>query len=338
MSPSSEPDALLNTAVAVHRQGRPEAAILLYRTALGSFSDARARHSAGLWLASALCDIDRLEEAVSACVDAIAECPDSYVGFAMLAGIAFELGRLDEADEAVEAALIRTPDDRESRNLATGIALARGRPALAAVADRAAMCLSFAPTDQRALAHRIVALAQLDGHADAAAELKLLLDFDQLLRASAIAAAPGFASVDDFNAALSLAIRASHQLDRRHLGKTLVGGARLHDCFTLEPKLVTALRGLFSHAVRAYVEELSIDEHHPVRIGCPNNLDPTMSWANLMEQSAYERPHIHDGSWLSGVYYVEVPMAGPAPSLEGAVEFDGHDYDAALASTGPIRG
>ena len=225
MSLSSEPHALLNTAIAMHREGRPEAAIPLYRTMLGSLSDARARHSAGLWLASALCDIDRTDEAVSACTDAITACRDSHVGFAMLAGIAFELGRLDEADEAVEAALTRAPNDRETRNLATGIALARGRPALAA--DRAAKCLSFAPTDQRALSHRIVALAQLDGHADAAAELNSLLDFDRLLRTGTIGAPPGFASVDDFNAALSQAIRASDQLDRRHLGKTSGRGRSL---------------------------------------------------------------------------------------------------------------
>jgi tetratricopeptide (TPR) repeat protein len=324
----AEPGALLKAAVAAHQDGRPEAAIPLYEAALAQFPDAPARHATGLWLAAALCDADRRAEALEVCRAAVACDPEDPAGFSLLAGIALDLGRLDEARMAADAALRRYPDDTGVLDLATGIALARGEAEAAAA--HAAASLARDPANQRALAHRIVALAQRQEDA----ELAELLDFDRLLRVATVAPPPGFASIDAFNAALSAALAARPDLDRRHIGKTMVGGARLHDSFGLEPRLAGALRGLFRREAQAYAEALAVAPHHPVRRGRPAEPWTEVSWANITAQAEFELPHIHDGSWLGAVYYAEMPE----PDGEaGAIEFGGHDFAHPGFSAGPTR-
>ena len=321
-APGDHPGALLEAAVAAHRAGRPEAAIPLYEAAFAQFEDPPARHAIGLWLAGALCDAEQRDDAVEACRAAIAAEPARAAGHAMLAGILLDLGRLDEAAAAAQAALLLAPDDRDTLNLAAGIALAQGDADRAAAL--AATCLARSPADQRAVSHRIVALAQRG----ADPELASLVDFDRLLRAVSVAPPHGFATIEAFNTALSEAIRSSDRLDRRHIGKTMVGGLRLHDCFALEPRLAEALRALFLREIRGYAAALAISADHPVRRGQPPEPWALVSWANIMERADHELPHIHDGSWLSVVYYPEMPE--PCGD-EGAIEFGGHDLGARLA-------
>jgi tetratricopeptide (TPR) repeat protein len=326
MSPA--PGALLEAAVAAQRDGRPEAAIALYREALPLFADPAAQHTIGLWLSAALCDADRREEAEASCRAAIAAAPDHPAGLAMLAGILLDLERPVEAGAAAETALAQAPEDLGLLTLASGIALAQGQDELAAA--HAVSCLARAPADQRALSHLVVALAQRG----TSARLADLLDFDRLLRVVAVAPPPGFASIGAFNAALVAGLCASTHLDRRHIGKTMVGGARLHDCFTLEPPLAQALEALFRREIAAYAEALAVAPGHPVRRGRPAGKGKLVGWANIMERADYELPHIHDGSWLSGVYYAEMPEG---KGEEGAIEFGGHDFGPALRHSGPTR-
>jgi tetratricopeptide (TPR) repeat protein len=324
----AEPGAVLEAAVAAQRDGRPEAAVALYRQVLPLFADLAAQHTIGLWLSAALCDADRRDEAVLACSTAIAAAPDRPAGPAMLAGILLDLGRPVEAGAAAEAALALAPEDPGLLNLAGGVALAQGRDELAAT--HAAACLNRAPADQRALAHLAAALAQRGP----SAPLADLLDFEHLLRVTEVAPPPGFASIGAFNQALAAGLSASPRLDRRHIGKTMVGGARLHDCFTLEPRLAQALEALFRREIAAYAAGLAVAPGHPVRRGRPEGAGRLVGWANIMERADYELPHIHDGSWLSGVYYAEMPDGS---GDEGAIEFGGHDFGRALRHSGPTR-
>jgi Putative 2OG-Fe(II) oxygenase len=246
----------------------------------------------------------------------------------MLAVVLMEQSRLDEAEEAVEAALARNAAEIEMFNLAAGIALAQSRPA--AAMGWTAAGLRLMPTSQRALALRIVASVQF---ADAT-EIDYLLDFDRLLRVVTITPPPGFNSIEAFNAALSRAICSSELLDPRHVGKTMVGGKRLHNTFTIAPALTAGLREIFKKETQDYAAALMVENIHPVRRGQPANLNAAISWANIIEHAGYEQPHIHDGAWLSGVYYVEMP---PAADDGGAIEFGGHEFGMALAQTGPRR-
>jgi tetratricopeptide (TPR) repeat protein len=320
--------ALAFAAIEAGQQGQSQAQSRLDCEGIKQIKDPGARHARWLQAADELNERGYSRDAIGACKAAIAECPKNYTGFAMLATILLEQGRLEEAEAAVEAALACNADEIGMLNLAAGIALAQNRPAAAMA--RTAAILRLAPTNQRALALRIAALVQFAE----TTEVDYLLDFDRLLRVVAITPPPGFDSIGAFNTALSGAICSSELLDPHHIGKTMVGGKRLHDTFTIAPTLAASLRQIFKEETESYAAALTVKNTHPVRQGQPPNLSAGISWANITERADYEPPHIHDGSWLSGVYYVEMPAAVVDG---GAIEFGGHDFNAALGQTGPTR-
>jgi tetratricopeptide (TPR) repeat protein len=313
-------------------QGHLEEEIARYRIALDGLSDRGSRHRVLLGLAGALCDGGRLDEAVAICEQAVEASPESHAGYAMLASILLDLGRLEAAANAGEAALVRAPHDIHMLNLATGIALRRGRAEEALrLADAS---LIVAPCNPRALSHLAIASAQL-GRQE---QLQRLLDFDRLLKVAMASPPPGFSSIESFNRALIEALLRRTDLGRHHVARTLVGGARLEDSFVLDPPIAEGLRHIFAEVAAEYIASLKVDPDHPVRTGQPTHF-AIASWTNLMDSAAFELPHMHEGAWLSGVYYPEMPPV-QIDSLTvsgGAIEFGGHDFGDALPTSGPTR-
>lgn len=326
------PEDMVMAAQAAHQNGEPEQAAALYEMAVDHLSTTAARYGALLGLAGAHCDSGRLDLAEGACRRAVEEYPVLHAGHAMLASVLLDLGRVAEAAEAATEALMRAPGNVILLNLATGIALRRGRAEEAHMLAETA--LAYVPNNQRALAHLAIALAQLGLDQPVAH----LLDFEHLLKVRMIAAPAGFESVEAFNAALIEGLTTRSDLSYRHTARTMVGGARLEDTFALEPELSSALRQVFVDAVDDYVMTLAVDDDHPVAAGRPETFS-VQSWSNIMESAAFELPHIHEGGWLSGVYYPEVSIARTdmASDAGGAIEFGGHDFGEALARSGPTR-
>ena len=296
------------------------------RKALGKTADKGGRYRLLLALAGAQADASWFEEAIESCQEAIQIGPDNHAGFAMLATILLDQGNIPDASEAAFQALKRAPNDPATLNLATGVALRRG---LAEAARKLAdACLAQAPHDQRALAHKGLALAHLGRDAEA----KHLIDFDHLLKIDSPPAPPGFAAMDDFNRAVIDALTSRADLSAQHIARTLVGGFRLEDTFDLGPPLADALRAMFTRAAHDYAAELMVTADHPMRTGKPDTY-AVSSWANIMDTEAFERPHMHPGTWLSGVYYPEI---APSENDGGAIEFGGHDFGD-LLKPGPVR-
>jgi hypothetical protein len=308
---------------------RPELAIARYRQALKTVPDKKARYGLLLGLAGAQADAGWFEEAVDSCREAIEADADNHAGFAMLATVLLDQGQITDASEAAFQALKRAPDDPATLNLATGVALRRG---LAEAARKLSVaCLTRSPTDQRALAHHAIALAQLGRDVEA----KHLIDFDHLLKIDSPPPPPGFASIEVFNRVVVEALTGRTDLNTRHVARTLVGGSRLENTFALDAPVADALRGMFTQATHDYAAELVVTADHPMVKGKPGAFKIS-SWANIMDGTAYELPHMHPGSWLSGVYYPEI--GAPAEGTEGgAIEFGGHDFGAAFTAAGPTR-
>lgn len=308
----------------------PEQAIARYRNALKGQRDPLARYPLLLGLAAAQADAKWFEEAVESCDEATKINPDHHAGFAMLASVMLDQGQIKEASEAAFQALRRAPEDPATLNLATGVALRRG---LAEAARKLAeACLIQAPTNQRALAHLGIALAQLGRDTEA----KHLIDFDHLLKIDSPPAPPGFDSIESFNRAVVDALTSRIDLNTRHVARTLVGGARLEDTFTLDAPIADTLLGMFTQATRDYRDELAVTLDHPVIKGKPEAFTIS-SWANIMDGAAYETAHMHEGSWLSGVYYPELSKPADGSEHGGAIEFGGHDFGSALQLSGPTR-
>lgn len=245
-------------------------------------------------------------EAEAACRRAIALEPGRPMGFAMLALALVDQDRLDEAAEAAAQARFRGRLDRNVLNLGAGIALRRGRPEEALALSRTALAVD--PHDPRALSDLIVALRQTGESAQASA----LGDPERLV----VASTPSFD-----NAALAKAIVAHSGLSPARPGATMVGGARLMDVFNLDQGLGDALRRKALDAAATYLDRTGLDAAHPVATGRPAQ-QRLVGWANVVGPGDFERPHIHDAGWLSGVYYVEMPPSG------GAIRLGGHHLDA----------
>ena len=330
LSGGSDDGDLVLAAQAALRNGNPEQAAALYGMALEGLHPGHTRYAALLGLAGAQCDAGRLDLAECTCRSAVGESPAIHTGHAMLASVLLDLGRLDEAAEAVQAALRRSQRDPQLLNLATGIALRRGRAAEAR--DLAQRCLAQSHADQRALAHLAIALAQLGCDRDVA----WLLDFGKLLKVTMAGTPAGFASTRAFNRTLVDSLVNRPDLSYRHTARTMVGGARLNDSFVLDPLVAEPLRRIFTDAVASYLADLEVGSDHPFLAGKPEAMVVT-SWANIMDEGAFELPHMHEGAWLSGVYYPEVTTPSSTADDAGAIEFGGHDFNDVLPFTGPTR-
>ncbi len=336
MSTASDLDALRrDPAQRVYRaemllsQNNGAEAAELYRAVADETDDPAMRYGALLGLARALGILRRSADAEAVCREAIALQPAGPAAYALRALALKDLERFDEAATAIAVALDTIPDSGELLKLAAAIALQRKQPAESlAFSERV---LAVDPFDQRALGDTAIAFAELGRDADA----DRLLDFDRLLKSYSVAAPDGYASIAAFNADLAAAIVAHPDLLREEDERTLVRGSRLGDTFELDSPLAGAMHDLLLDAVEAYARELAVDPAHPVALGRPPRFRIT-SWSNVMEASAFERPHIHESGWLSGVYYPETP--GVAEGSEaGAIVFGGHPYGPTVARSGPRR-
>jgi hypothetical protein len=93
------------------------------------------------------------------------------------------------------------------------------------------------------------------------------------------------------------------------------------DVFSLGQGLGCALRRMALDAAAGYLDQAGLDAAHPVATGRPAQ-QRLVGWANVVGPGDFERPHIHDAGWLSGVYYVEMPSSG------GAIRLGGHHLTA----------
>jgi tetratricopeptide (TPR) repeat protein len=292
--------------------------------------ETKQRYIALLSLSRAYTATGAATDAEGAARRAIEAMPQDCTGYALLALNLMEQLRLSEAAEAAEAALRHASNAPAQAaplmNLAARIAILRGE--LGAARDFIDRCLRIRPFDRRALSYRAAVLQALDTPSDSG-----VLDFGRLVRVMRPATPEAFATMEDFNRAVAEAVAASPGIANAQPGKTLVGGARLPSIAMLKPALAWALRAMFRAGVDAYAASLPADD--PVNAGRPGRFD-IAGWASVMEAGAYELPHIHEGGWISGVFYPEMPVALNGPNDAGAIVFGGHDLPEARLPAGPM--
>ncbi|MBA2934801.1 hypothetical protein HZF05_11905 [Sphingomonas sp. CGMCC 1.13654] len=263
------------------------------------------RYSALLGLTRALSDQDRDGEAERACRAAIRLLPDRATAHAMLALLIERGGRAEAALDAAEQAAARAPRNPAMHNLVASMALATRRDEAALTHSDAALAID--PHDQRALSDRWLALWRL-GRSD---EARSLLDpqRDLLIEQSG----------GDLPRSMSKAILQAPGLDEPGLGLPLVDGLRLTDIAALPASLVDRLHARLRDTLSRYRLP---GPPHPLATGRP--AAPVFrGWANIMRAGAYERSHIHEGGWLSAVFYPAVPVAMDG----GAILMGGHPRD-----------
>ena len=245
------------------------------------------------------------------------------LGVALLA-----LGRKDEAFAAYRRAVDVKADHDPALFALSTMMLERGDAAgLVKLCDE---IIARDPGNRRMVSSKIVALTEL-GRRD---EAKALLDFDRFLRPVEFATPPGYADLRAFNTALADEVTHHPTLVFEKSGHATRFGGHTGDILINPGPAVAALDKLIRAAVEEYSRTLDCPPDHPVRLA---KLDQwrLQSWAVVMDTQGHQMPHIHPAAWLSGVYYVRIPVhENPRAPHAGWIEF-GRPQDNMFAKAEP---
>lgn len=225
-------------------------------------------------------------------------------------------GDVASAETAFQRALDIDPIFAMAAVNLADIALADERPEDALhIIDR---FLSRVPGHPSALAFKAFALRDL-GQTAEAAELD---DPDRFIVSRDIVAPEGYSDPPAFNEALIRHILAHPTLTPSPKAHATRMGRHSGELLS-EPMGPMAVFGEQVMAgFDAYRRRFLGEASHPFLDLCPDNVSLSV-WAVVMEQDGHQVPHIHPSSWLSGVYYAEVPptIADTDPEHKGWIEF-----------------
>ena len=274
-----------------------------------------AEYRSKLETARACRDAGDARRAIVFATEAVTLSPEAPLAHALLATLFSAEGLYGEARFSAERAVELAPAIAGFHHIVAEVAVSRGD--WAAVSRSALAALAIDPYDQRALCH----LAATAERSNDKPTVERLLDYEALIVFGDVATPEGFQSVADFNAALLSALEQCAESVQPLVGGTLIGGSRLSDTFRLGPEICRPLEKMIQAARTRFTGGLRIDADHPVVAGAPATTVVT-SWINIMPAGSYERPHIHESGWLSGVYYAEMPLGDDARDA-GALIFGG---------------
>ncbi|MFO0040672.1 MAG: putative 2OG-Fe(II) oxygenase [Pseudomonadota bacterium] len=236
------------------------------------------------------------------------------------ADVRYTLARLLEEDGALaEAAAVlaapEAPADARLARLAGTLHLRCGEPG--AAVEALARALQLAPEDQSAIAQRGLALA-LVGRTAAARDWLGTARFVARVR---LVAPPGFADATAFNRALAHDIRHHSRLRFEPLGLAARGGFLTEDLMADRTPAIVGFEQALRTAIEAYVAALPDDPEHPFLRAVPRGAYGLNLWATRVAEQGVIDTHIHEESWLSGAYYVELPPAVREDATAGWIEF-----------------
>ncbi|MEM6938385.1 MAG: putative 2OG-Fe(II) oxygenase, partial [Pseudomonadota bacterium] len=341
---AASPSALLLDARAAvqHRLGKGDDAITLSRRAV-ALAPGNARLRANL--AALLCgqtDPEMISEAERLASELLQQRPDHPGANHCLAVVCRKTGRLADAARYAAAAVQSEPTVEHWLTLGDVLAELdpqRGIGALkqAVTAHPQAselyrqlgiaqlragqanegltaldQALSLDPADQRSIAHRAVAMMQTGRGEEAVA----WLGQPAYIRQVTLACPPAFADLAAFNIALANDIARHSRMRWEPVGLAARNGGLTDD---LTADQTPAIQG-FEASLRAAISEMIACRPRvaPFEAAFPGEPFRLNIWATLVHAGGNIDTHIHEDSWLSGAYYVQLP---PGTGTEGAIEF-----------------
>ncbi len=231
------------------------------------------------------------------------------------------LGKLSEACIAYNTAITLEPSNREATYKLASTLLANNDPN--AALEAANNCLEIDSYCQNANAYKAIAFSQLQRHS----EWNLLYNFDEMIHKSYIQVPKGYDSLQSFNAQLEKDVRNHTTLTWEPLERVTSGGAVTKDILLNPSKSILAFEKSLRSAIDSYRDNLAYNSEHIFYSRLPKKYRLTLI-ASILKADGKHPPHIHEDSWLSGVYYVRIPSAVNEMSdeREGWLEFGRPDY------------
>ncbi len=278
-------------------QRRNAEAIAAYRGALAI--DPRAA-SACLNLGSLLQSEENLDEAVAFYERAAAVAPGLAQAHVNLGTALYAKGDAAGGVAAMRRALAL---DRGNPQIEANLAqMLRqiGDVAGAEAAFRRALALD--PAHAFAKAHFSIFLQQIGKREEARA----MLDYARLLRTRRMPQIEGGPSLAAFNAELAQCLYGDPTLMPDPPGKAIRHGRQTLEILDSDTPPIVVLRRFFEAAVADYIETALSASDTPFAVPAPPSWR-LEGWAVILRSSGYQLAHFHQGSRVSGVYYVQVP-------------------------------
>ena len=320
---ADDPSVLHFAGIARYRCSRfDEAAALLRQATEAAPTYAEAHNSLGILLF----ETGRTDEARAALERAVSLRPDYANAHTNLGNALSAAGAGDEAAAAYRKAIALDPRDLQAHHRLARTHLAQGAagPAL----DACAAALALDPFCQNALATRALA-EQIGGDAEAG---RRLYDFDRFVTRVALAP-PGGGDIEAFNEALAAAVREAPSLVWEPPNRVTRNGAVTQDMLAAPSPPIRSLERALRAAIDRYRETLTPEEASPFLSRIPRRYRLTLI-ASILTAGGRHPPHVHEGAWLSGVYYVAVPDHIDAGDGDGSgggrggwLEFGRPDHD-----------
>lgn len=341
-------EALVNRAAALARLGRPADAEATARRAVEAAPDNPAALAAMAALLSGGREPERLQEAerlarralardhtlagahdtlgivlmksghreaaIEAGRAAVSMAPETPAHAEHLADHLARLERLEEASTVLETALGHCPGNTVLQRQLGIVRLCQGKtPEALELFDHR---LRQDPQDQRAIAHKAVALERL-GRVPAARRLLGLDRFVRRVRLHDVAPFPDLAS---FNQALVQDIHDHPTLQWEPVGLAARGGALTGELLDAPTEAIRVFERNLRRAIDDWIAELDAEPAHPFLGGIPRAYRLN-TWATLVPEQGEISAHIHEESWLSGAYYPRLPDAMGDDGPAGWIEF-----------------
>ncbi len=227
--------------------------------------------------------------------------PDNELAREGRASALARLGRYGEAVADFESVISRRPLSAEARAGLVECLLRANEPDKAlCAADEA---LALAPHYQTLLALRNTALRQRPETAEDA-----LGDYDKFVRTFDLGAPDGFADLGTFHAIVA------DFLDRLHgeepgegLDKTRLVSRTAGSLLGDGSEIMTSFCAHLDKAVASYVMQLPESDAHPFLGRRQSALRYARSWSTRVSRGGAIPNHVHDGGWISAIYFVRLP-------------------------------
>jgi len=247
--------------------------------------------------------------------------PDYANGHTNLGNALKGLEKLSDAVVAYETALQYNPHSSEAAYSLAATLLAQDNPE--AALETASKCLATNRYCQSAIAYKAIALSQLNKND----EWSKLCNYDEMIQKVRLAIPKEYSSVKDFNDNLEQEVRNHSTLTWEPLNRVTHGGAVTKDMLLQPAKVIADFEKTLRNAIDSRIQEIQQDPNHPFSSRVPARYRLTFI-ASILRTQGWHPPHIHESAWLSGVYYVRVPLAVTESSVDhaGWLQFGKPDY------------
>ena len=294
-----------------HRAGNLEQALAAYQRA----RELRPREGRLLVHLGSVCNaLGRRREAVGLYREAIELDPNDANAHGNLGNALAGLGEFDQATKALRQCIALDPQNPTARANLGSCHLRQGD--FDGARQAFDQCLQGRPGDITALAMR----AALLNEAGDSPRRDALLDYDRFVVCEDITTAPGYASVQAWNQALSEQILADPSLQCEPGSHTTMKGEQTGSLLAAPASAVQALEEIIRARVPAGLERLSASTDGTFRRPAPAHWTLDM-WGTVLRSDGHQVPHIHPAGWMSGVYYVACPEVDRDVRRAGWIEF-----------------